>query len=149
MKLLLLCFSLHLGSAVFSNPATADNPPASVPAVAGDASSTGAGAQTQQTSGSPAPAPSMFGGILPIVLMFGVVYFFMIRPQQKRMKEQKQMISALKHGDEVVSSSGILGRITGIADKVVTIEVADNVKLKMLKSQVSQVIKGEIKELSP
>jgi preprotein translocase subunit YajC len=58
------------------------------------------------------------------------------------------MITALKHGDEIVTNSGILGKVTGITDKVVTVEVADNVKVKMLKSQVSQVVKGSIKELS-
>ena len=80
--------------------------------------------------------------------MFGVIYFLMIRPQQKKMKEQQAMMSQLKQGDEVLTNSGILGKITGVTDKVVTVEVADNVRVKMLKSQVSQVIKGQIKDLA-
>lgn len=86
--------------------------------------------------------------LLPFVAMFAVVYFLMIRPQQKRLKEQQAMLGALKHGDEVLTSSGLLGKVTGITDKVVTLEVADNVRVKMLKSQVSQVVKGQIKDLA-
>ncbi|MBI3534930.1 MAG: preprotein translocase subunit YajC [Deltaproteobacteria bacterium] len=86
--------------------------------------------------------------IFPFVLMFGVIYFLMIRPQQKKAKEQQSMLSSMSQGDQVLTNSGILGKITGIADKFVTVEIADDVKIKMLKSQVSQVIKGQsIKEL--
>lgn len=91
--------------------------------------------------------PGVAGMLFPFLLMFGVVYLLMIRPQQKRMKEQQSMLAALKHGDEIVTASGMLGKVTGITDKVVTVEVADNVRVKMLKSQVSQVIKGQIKDL--
>jgi len=94
------------------------------------------------------PAPGGFMSFAPLVLMFGVIYFLMIRPQQKKMKEQQQMLSSLKQGDEILTNSGILGKVTGITDKVVTVEVADNVRVKMLKSQVSQVIKGQIKDLA-
>jgi preprotein translocase subunit YajC len=103
-------------------------------------------------AGSGAPGapnqPSFLGSLFPLAAMFGVVYFLMIRPQQKKMKEQQALISSLKHGDEVLTQSGILGKITGITDKVVTVEVADNVRVKMMKSQVSQVIKGQIKDLA-
>lgn len=91
------------------------------------------------------------GGIMafvPFILMFGVMYFLILRPQQKKMKEQQSMLSTLKQGDEVLTSSGILGKITGVTEKVVTVEVADNVKVKMMKSQISQVIKGSIKDLA-
>ncbi len=91
------------------------------------------------------------GGLMaftPLILMFGVFYFLILRPQQKKMKEQQSMIAALKHGDEIVTASGILGKVTGITDKVVTVEVADNVRVKMMKSQVSQVVKGSIKDLA-
>lgn len=98
-----------------------------------------------------AAAPSsgmMLGGAMPMLIMFAALYFLMIRPQNKRMKEQKAMIAALKHGDEVVTSSGMLGTVSGIADKVVTVEVAQNVKIKFLKSQIAQVVKDQIKELT-
>lgn len=92
--------------------------------------------------------PSFIMTLVPFMAMFAVIYFLMIRPQQKRMREQQQMLSALKHGDEVLTSSGILGKITGITDKVVTLEIADNVRIKMLKTQISQVIKGQIKDIA-
>lgn len=106
---------------------------------------------TQTPLTGAAGASQQPGGIMafaPFILMFGVLYFLVLRPQQKKMKEQQSMITALKHGDEIVTNSGILGKITGITDKVVTLEVADNVRVKMLKSQVSQVVKGSIKDLA-
>lgn len=63
-------------------------------------------------------------GFLPIILMFVVLYFLMIRPQMKRAKEHKTMLEALKKGDEVVTSGGLVGRITKVAESYVTIEVA-------------------------
>lgn len=93
------------------------------------------------------PQPGIGSMLLPFVAMFGVVYFMMIRPQQKKMREQQDMLGTLKQGDEVLTTSGILGKITGITEKVVTLEIADDVKVKMLKSQISQVIKGQIKDI--
>ena len=92
--------------------------------------------------------PGMLGMVTPFLLMFAVMYFLMIRPQQKKMKEQQSMLSALKHGDEVVTASGILGKVTGITDKVVTLEVDSNVRIKVLKAQVTQVLKGSVKDLA-
>ncbi len=63
-------------------------------------------------------------GFLPIILMFVVLYFLMIRPQMKRAKEHKTMLSALKRGDEVVTSGGLIGRVTRVGESYVTIEVA-------------------------
>src|ERR1700746_1618252 len=93
-------------------------------------------------------APGLGSMLLPFAAMFGVVYFLMIRPQQKKMKEQQDMLGQLKQGDEVVTTSGILGTITGITDKVATVEIAPNVRIKILKSQISQVVKGQLKEVS-
>ena len=98
--------------------------------------------------GAASGSPSMAGMLMPFILMFGVIWLMILRPQQKRMREQNDMLKQLKHGDEVLTSSGILGKITGITEKVVTLEVADNVRVKMLKSQVTQVVKGQIKELN-
>jgi preprotein translocase subunit YajC len=99
-------------------------------------------------AGAAAQQPGTLGMLFPFVLMFGVIYFLMIRPQQKRMKEQQEMFKGLKQGDEVLTSSGLLGKVTGIAEKIVTLEIAEGVRIKMLKSQVNQVIKGQIKELA-
>lgn len=93
-------------------------------------------------------APGIMGGIVPILAMFAIIYFLMLRPQQKKMKEQQQMISALQHGDDVITSAGILGKIAGITEKVVTLDVGDNVRIKILKSQVAQVIKGNLKDIN-
>lgn len=91
--------------------------------------------------------PGMMATLFPFILIMGVMFLFVIRPQQKKHKEQQEMLNSLKHGDEILTASGILGTITGITDKVVTVEVAENVRLKMLKSQISQVIKGQIPDL--
>lgn len=133
---------------VTSTIVLADNPPA-VP------SSAPPGTTIQQTApgGQPgvAPAaaqpPSMWGMFTPFLFMFAVLYFLMIRPQQKKAKEQQKMLNELKDGDEIVTSSGFLGRVHGIADKVVIVELADDVKVKVLKSQIAQVVKGQIKDL--
>ena len=93
-----------------------------------------------------AQAPGFGSMLLPFGAMFAVVYFLMIRPQQKKMKEQTDMLGKLKQGDEVITTSGILGTIRGITEKVVTLEIADGVRIKILKSQVSQVVKGQIKD---
>ena len=99
-------------------------------------------------TGPAAQQPGFGSMMVPFLAMFGIIYFLMIRPQQKKLKEQQALLTSLKHGDEILTNSGILGKVTGITDKVVTVEVADNVRVKMLKSQVSQVIKGQIKDLA-
>ncbi len=92
------------------------------------------------------------GGIesmLLIVLMFGVLYFMMIRPQMKRAKEHKAMIEALQKGDEVVSGGGILGRVTKISEAYVTLEVAQGVEMVLQRSAVQVVLpKGTIKNIA-
>jgi preprotein translocase subunit YajC len=85
---------------------------------------------------------------LPIILMFVLLYFLMIRPQMKRAKEQKAMIEALQKGDEVVTAGGIVGRITKLADQYVTVEVAPNTEVVMQRSAVQVPLpKGTLKTL--
>jgi preprotein translocase subunit YajC len=80
------------------------------------------------------------GGLLQIapffLLMFGVMYFIMIRPQQKQAQQQKAMLAALTKGDEVVTQGGMIGKIHAITDRVVTIEVANGVKVRLLKGSI-------------
>lgn len=83
-----------------------------------------------------APAQSPFVSFIPFVLIFLVMYFLMIRPQKKRMQEEQTFLSKLTHGDEVYTKSGILGKVTGIAEKVVTLELEGGSKLKVLKTHV-------------
>lgn len=87
-------------------------------------------------------------GLLPIILMFVVLWFLMIRPQMKRAKEQKAMVAALAKGDEVVSQSGIAGRIIKVGDNYVTLEVAENVQITVLKQSIGTLLpKGTLKTL--
>lgn len=83
-----------------------------------------------------APAQSPFISFIPFVLIFLVMYFLMIRPQKKRMQEEQSFLSKLSHGDEIYTKSGILGKITGIAEKVVTLETEGGTKLKVLKTHI-------------
>jgi preprotein translocase subunit YajC len=95
------------------------------------------------TSSAPASSSNaMLAQVVPFALMFAVIYFLMIRPQQRKMKDQQNMLSNLKVGDEVLTASGILGKIAEITDKVVAVEIADRVRVKMLKSQITQVVKA-------
>jgi preprotein translocase subunit YajC len=100
-----------------------------------------------QSSGSP-----QGGGIesmVLIVLMFGVLYFMMIRPQMKRAKEHKAMIEALQKGDEVISGGGILGRVTKINENYVTLEVTQGVEMVLQRSAIQVVLpKGTIKNIT-
>jgi preprotein translocase subunit YajC len=101
-----------------------------------------------------APAPtagpdSMFGSLgtmLPLVLMFVVLYFVMIRPQMKRQKEHKTMIDALAKGDEVVTSGGLAGRITKLGESFLGVEIANGIEIQVQRAAVVQVLpKGTVK----
>lgn len=97
--------------------------------------------------GAPASPLGAFGGILPLIIIFGIFYFMMIRPQMKRAKEARAMVAALANGDEVLTTGGLLGRIEDIADSFVTLEIADKVSVKIQKSAISAVLpKGTIKQ---
>ncbi len=80
---------------------------------------------------------------LPLILLFAVFYFLLIRPQQKRARTHKQFMENLKKGDKVVTSGGLYGTITGVTDDAVTIEIAEKVRVKILKSAVADYAKGE------
>jgi preprotein translocase subunit YajC len=89
-----------------------------------------------------------FMGLLPIVLMFVLLYFLMIRPQMKRAKEQKQMVEALQKGDEVVTAGGVLGRISELGEAYITLEVAPNTEINVQRAAVQTLLpKGTIKSL--
>jgi preprotein translocase subunit YajC len=98
---------------------------------------------------APAATPSGAGGLmsfLPLVLMFVVLYFIMIRPQMKRQKEHKAMIDALAKGDEVIIAGGVLGKIAKLGDTYVHVEVSAGVELQVQRGSVLQVLpKGSVK----
>jgi preprotein translocase subunit YajC len=74
--------------------------------------------------------------LIPIMLMLGVMWFFLIRPQQKKQKEHREMINNLKKGDRIVTSGGLYGRITGMTDTTLTLEIADKVRVKVSRSHI-------------
>jgi preprotein translocase subunit YajC len=89
---------------------------------------------------------SSLGSMLPLLLMFVVLYFVMIRPQMKRQKEARAMLDALAKGDEVATSGGLLGKITQIGDQYLNLEIANGVEVRVQRSAVVQVLpKGTVK----
>lgn len=87
-------------------------------------------------------------GLLPILLMFVVLYFLMIRPQMKRAKEHKAMIEALQKGDEVVTAGGVVGRVSKLSDNYVSLQVAENVEITVQRPSVQLILpKGTLKTL--
>ena len=103
-------------------------------------------AQTAPAAAAGGDMSSSLMSMLPLVLMFVVLYFIMIRPQMKKQKEHKAMIDALGKGDEVVTGGGLLGRITKVDEQYVSVEIAGNVVVQLQRSAVVQVLpKGTIK----
>lgn len=86
--------------------------------------------------------------MLPLVLIFVVFYFFLIRPQTKRQKEHKDMVSKLAAGDEIVTAGGVLGKVTELGDQFVQVEIADGVRIKIQRHTIGAVMpKGTIKSV--
>ena len=95
---------------------------------------------------APGAAPNPLMSFLPLIILFGIFYFMLIRPQMKRAKEQRTMISALAKGDEVLTNGGLLGRIEDLAEQFVTLEIAPGVVVKLRRDAVSAVLpKGTLK----
>jgi len=89
-----------------------------------------------------------FMGLLPIILMFVLLYFLMIRPQMKRAKDHKQMVEALQKGDEVITSGGVVGRISRLADGYVILEIAPDTEISVQRTAVQTLLpKGTIKTI--
>ncbi len=95
-----------------------------------------------QTAQLPAGASSLVS-FAPLVLVFFVFYLLLIRPQQKKVKEHQRMLGQLKKNDEVMTSGGIYGKVVALTDAVVTLEVAPNVRLRVHRPQISEIIKNE------
>ncbi|MFM9993498.1 MAG: preprotein translocase subunit YajC [Burkholderiaceae bacterium] len=103
-------------------------------------------AQTAPAATTGGDITSSLMSMLPLLLMFAVLYFVMIRPQMKRQKEQKAMIDALAKGDEIVTVGGVLGKIAQIGDTQIGLEVANGVVIQIQRVSVAQVLpKGAIK----
>lgn len=93
-----------------------------------------------QAAGAPAGGAAAFGSFIPLILVFVIMYFLMIRPQQKKMKEHRSMVEALKKGDEVVTSGGIIGKVVAVRDGEVEVEVSPGVKVRVVRSTINSVV---------
>lgn len=136
---LLAAFSLVLAQAQTPAPP----PAATAPAVTSAPAASSSASAPADPAATPTPAPGMmqqFGSLPILVLMTIIFYFIIIRPQQKRAKDQRELVSALKTGDRVVTSSGIYGLIANVGDKTVTVKIAEGVKVEMDRSSVTTVL---------
>ena len=86
--------------------------------------------------------------LIPTMLIIGIMYFLMIRPQQRRLKEHRDMVAGIRRGDTIVTSGGIIGKVTKVEDNELQVEIADNVRIKLLRSTVSEV-RGKGGEAAP
>lgn len=97
---------------------------------------------------APAQQADPIMSFLPLIILFVIFYFLLIRPQQKKAKEHKLMVESMKKGDEVVTQGGILGKITDVSDNYLTCKIADNVEVKIQSHAIATVLpKGTIKTL--
>ena len=95
---------------------------------------------------APGAAPSPIPSIVMMVALFGIMYFLMIRPQMKRAKEHRELTGKLAKGDEVITNGGIAGTVREIGDSFVTVEIADNVRVRLQKGAIANVLpKGTLK----
>ncbi|MBL3596960.1 preprotein translocase subunit YajC [Rhodovulum sulfidophilum] len=86
-------------------------------------------------------AAGAFGSFLPLILIFAIMYFLLIRPQQKKAKQHKAMVDALRRGDQIVTQGGIIGKVSKVKDDAeVEIEVAENVRIRVVRQTISQVL---------
>ena len=81
-----------------------------------------------------------FSSFIPLILMFVIFYFLLIRPQQKKSKEHREMISNIKKGDRIVTSGGIHGRVTAVGETTMTVEIADKVRVKLARGNVATLV---------
>jgi len=99
----------------------------------------------QAASGHGKAAPSILEQLMPFVFIFIIFYFLLIRPQQKRGKVHADFLTKLKRGDNVLTSGGVFGIVEGLTDRFVTLEVADGVRIRILKSQIASPVEEEKK----
>lgn len=85
-----------------------------------------------------------FGAFLPLIIMFAIFYFLLIRPQQRKAKQHREMLSSIKKGDRVVSSGGLHGVVTGLTDDLVTMEIAPKIRVKVSRGSISGVARKEV-----
>ena len=87
---------------------------------------------------------SQIMSFLPIILIFVIFYFMLIRPQQKRAKEQRSKLASIKVGDNILTAGGIFGKVTGIRENILTVEISDKVRVKISRSHVADIVKTDV-----
>nr|WP_111297868.1 preprotein translocase subunit YajC [Paracoccus saliphilus] len=87
-----------------------------------------------------AGAGAAFAQFIPLILIFAIMYFLMIRPQQKRLKAHREMVASVKKGDQVVTQGGILGKVSAVRDDELEVEIAQGVRVRVLRSTLAQVV---------
>ncbi|WP_304617319.1 preprotein translocase subunit YajC [Paracoccus sp. (in: a-proteobacteria)] len=92
-----------------------------------------------QAAGSPG-AGAAFAQFIPLILIFAIMYFLMIRPQQKRLRAHREMVGALKKGDHVVTQGGVLGKVTSVRDDELEVEISQGVRIRVVRSTIAQVV---------
>ncbi len=90
-----------------------------------------------QGGGSADPSGGLFGLMMPMVIIFGIMYFLVIRPQQKKQREQENFLNNLKVGDKIVTNGGLLGKITQVEKDVLTLDLGDRVRVKVMRSHIA------------
>src|SRR5277367_2116489 len=85
------------------------------------------------------PSMDSFTAIAPLIFIFAIMYFLLIRPQQQRVKQHKQMVENVRRGDTVVTAGGVVGRVIKVDDPEITVEIADNVQIRVIKATLSEV----------
>ena len=87
-----------------------------------------------------AGAGAAFAQFIPLILIFAIMYFLMIRPQQKRLRAHRDMVGALKKGDHVVTQGGVLGKVTSVRDDELEVEISQGVRIRVVRSTIAQVV---------
>ena len=101
------------------------------------------GAPAGGSAGGPAGMFAQFQGLIPLVFMFAIFYFLLIRPQQKKAKEHRALLDALKKGDQVVTAGGMHGKVSALDDQVVTLEIAPGVNVRINKGFIATITKKD------
>lgn len=87
-----------------------------------------------------AGAGAAFAQFIPLILIFAIMYFLMIRPQQKRAKQHREMVGALKKGDQIITQGGIIGKVASVRDDEIEVEIASGVRVRIVRATVAQVL---------
>ena len=102
--------------------------------------------QMPGSGGQQAPSGGIAGMLFPLVIVFGIFYLLVFRPQKKQKQQHQEMLNDLNKGNKIITSGGIFGQVTRIDDHIVTIKIDNNVKMKILKSSISRVVIDEKKQ---